>query len=189
MTQVRLSPILANLQGQVGDVVFKRYGNKIVISRKPDMSNVKPSEAQLAQRARFRAATQYSKQALADPEVKALYAAEAQRRNKPVNSVMVADFLNAPTVERLEVDSYRGATGDEIVVHAVDDFGVVAVNVEIFDAAGGKVEDGPLVENPVGSGCWVYAATVSTQAASVQITATAVDRPGNTATQTVVKAL
>ena len=48
MAQVKLNPILDELRGQLGEVVFKRYGDKTVISRKPDMSNVKPSEAQLA---------------------------------------------------------------------------------------------------------------------------------------------
>ena len=93
MTQVKLNPILAELRGQMGDLVFKRYGNRVVVSRKPDMLQVKPSQAQLAQRARFRQAMGYCRQALADPAARAFYAVVATTRHKPINSVAVADYL------------------------------------------------------------------------------------------------
>ncbi|MCP4599327.1 MAG: hypothetical protein GY847_02115, partial [Proteobacteria bacterium] len=54
MAKVKLNPVIEELRGQVGDLVFKRYGDRVVISKKPDMSNVKPSAAQSAHRERFR---------------------------------------------------------------------------------------------------------------------------------------
>ncbi len=187
MAQVKLNPILDELRGQLGEVVFKRYGHKTVISRKPDMSKVKPSEAQLARRAQFKAATEYSKQALADPALKAVYAAAAARLNKPLNSVMIADFLNAPTVEQVDASGYRGQVGDEIVVVAGDDFGVAAVELEIIAEGGEVVESGPAVESPAGGGRWLYEASTTIQTARVQIRVTAVDRPGHRAVQTVLR--
>ena len=45
MAKVKLNPVLEQLRGQVGDLVFKRYGDEVVISRKPDLEGIEPSEA------------------------------------------------------------------------------------------------------------------------------------------------
>jgi len=34
MARVKLNPILEGMRGQVGDLVFKRYGDGVIISRK-----------------------------------------------------------------------------------------------------------------------------------------------------------
>jgi hypothetical protein len=61
MARVKLNPILEGVRGQVGDLVFKRYGDEVVISRKADPTGKPPSEAQLAHRERFREAALYGK--------------------------------------------------------------------------------------------------------------------------------
>ncbi len=53
MAKGKLNPALERLRGQVGELVFKQYGDKLVVSRKPDMSRVKWSKAQRAGRERF----------------------------------------------------------------------------------------------------------------------------------------
>jgi hypothetical protein len=40
MAKVKLNPILEQISGQVGDLVFKRYGDETIISRKADISGV-----------------------------------------------------------------------------------------------------------------------------------------------------
>ena len=50
-----------------------------------------------------------------------------------------------------------------------------AESVEILDEAGTLVE----------SGHWVYVATTTVRAATVRVTASVIDRPGNTAIQTI----
>lgn len=67
MAKVKLNPILEQVRGQVGDLVFKRYGDEVIISRKPDMEGVEPTEAQLAAQGRFREAALYGKMVMADP--------------------------------------------------------------------------------------------------------------------------
>jgi hypothetical protein len=81
---------------------------------------------------------------------------------------MVADFLNAPSVDEIDLSEYTGAVGDAIVIQAHDDFDVTGVSVSLADAGGNPVESGEAVETPAGSGRWVYMAT-------------AMDRPGGTA--------
>ncbi len=87
MARVRLNPVIEELRGQIGELVFKRYGDRVVISKKPDMSGVKPSAAQAAHRERFRRATVFGKGVLADPEMRALYEVKARERGQWVVGV------------------------------------------------------------------------------------------------------
>ena len=48
MARVKLNPVLEHMRGDIGDLVFKKYGDKTIVSRKADLSGVKPSEAQQA---------------------------------------------------------------------------------------------------------------------------------------------
>ena len=97
MARVKLNPILEQVRGQVGDLVFKRYGEEVVISRKPDFEGREPTAAQLAARERFREAALYGKIVMADPETKAIYVEAAKAKGQLVFSLTVADFFNAPS--------------------------------------------------------------------------------------------
>ena len=76
-------------------------------------------------RERFRQAALYGKMVMADAEAKAIYEEVAKARGKPVFSLTVADFFNAPSVDEVDLSGYTGAVGDEIVILARDDFDVV----------------------------------------------------------------
>jgi len=179
MAKVKLNPILEQVQGQVGDLVFKRYGDEVIISRKPDLEGQEPTAAQLAQRERFRQATLYGKMVMADPETKALYVEAAKAKGQPVFSLTVADFFNAPSVDEIDFSAYGGAVGDEVVIMAHDDFEVTGVAVAITDTDGNALESGEAVETPADSGRWVYTATVAVATGTtVRIVVTATDRPG-----------
>lgn len=54
MAKVKLNPILEQVRGAVGDLVFKRYGDEVVLARKPDVEGREASAAQTAHRERFR---------------------------------------------------------------------------------------------------------------------------------------
>ncbi len=182
MAKVKLNPILEQLRGQIGDLVFKRYGDEVIISRKSDLEGVVPTEAQQATRDRFRQATLYGKMVMADPETKALYAEAARAKGQPLFSLTVADFFHAPSVEEVNLAGYTGAIGDEIVILASDDFEVVGVSVSLSDAGGSPIEAGQAVETPADSGRWVYTATTAVPTGTtVRIAVTAADRPGGQA--------
>ena len=182
MAKVRLNPILEQLRGRVGELVFKRYGGRVIVARKPDFEGQEWSEAQKAHRERFRQAALYGKMVMADAETKAIYEEAAKARGKPVFSLTVADFFNAPTIDEVDLSSYTGSVGDEIVIVARDDFGVAEVGVSLADGDGNPIESGEAVESPAGSGRWVYAASAAVGAGTtVRIAVTAADRPGGTA--------
>jgi hypothetical protein len=166
----------------VGDLVFKRYEDEVVISRKPDYEGREWTEAQLAHRERFRQAALYGGMVMADPEAKALYVEAAKAKGQPVFSLTVADFFNAPSVDEVDLSGYAGAVGDPIVIRASDDFDVVGVHVALTGADGNPIESGEAVETPANSGRWVYTATAAVgTGTTVRIAVTATDRPGGVA--------
>lgn len=74
MARVISNPILKGLQGKIGkEVVFKRYGNKTIATKYPDMSKVKPSKLQKQKRSKFAEAVAYAKKINDDPQQKAKY--------------------------------------------------------------------------------------------------------------------
>jgi hypothetical protein len=179
MAKVKLNPILEQIRGKVGDLVFKRYGDGVVIAQKPDMSGREFSQAQLTAQDRFRQAIVFGKTVMADPEAKALYDEVADAKGKPVFSLTVADFFHAPSVDEIDLSGYSGGVGDEIIILARDDFAVQGVNVQLTDSAGTPLEDGPAEETPVDSGRWIYTASTAVQpGTTVRIAVTAEDRPG-----------
>lgn len=94
MAKVTLNPILMDIHGKSGDLVFRRSrkGDTYLIKR-PDMSNVQWSEAQKAQRQRFKEATAYAKSAMAEPTVRAQYEQIASAQNRSPFFVAVSDYL------------------------------------------------------------------------------------------------
>jgi archaellum component FlaF (FlaF/FlaG flagellin family) len=185
MAKVALNPILEKINGQIGDLVFKRYEDKVILSRKPTVSDREPTAAQQAARDRFRAAAVYGKMVMADPALKAIYVAKAQAKRKPVFSLMMSDYLNVPTVSAVDLDGYTGAAGDVVAVSAYDDFEVTEVTVSLADDGGTVLESGAAV---VDNGRWLYTTTTSvTPGTTVTVTATALDRPGNSGSANATK--
>ncbi|MBN1995613.1 MAG: hypothetical protein JW953_23195 [Anaerolineae bacterium] len=190
MAKVKLNPVLERIRGQVGDLVFKRYGEEVIISRKPDFEDREWTAAQLTARERFRQATLYGKMVMADAGAKALYEEAAAAKGQPIFSLTIADFLNAPSIDEVDLSGYGGTAGDEIVVRASDDFAVTAVNVSLADTGGAEIESGAAVETPPNSGRWVYPSTAAVApGTTVRIGVTVTDRPGGVVTATEEKAV
>lgn len=183
MAKVKLNPILEQIRGQVGDLVFRRYGDGVVLSQKPDRTGAAPSAAQLAHRERFRQAAFYGRTVMADPEARALYTEAARQRRQPVYSLTLADFFHAPTVDEVDVSAYGGGTGDPVAIRATDDFAVHRVEVTLADGAGAVLEAGEAV---LDGWRWVYTAqTDVVPGTTVRIDVRAFDRPGGVGEETV----
>lgn len=190
MAKVKLNPVLEAMRGQVGDLVFKHYGGEVFVGRKPDRSSLQPTEAQLEHQERFRQAVLYGRLVMADPDKKGLYEKVSQASGKPLFSLTVADFFNAPAVDMVDLSTYNGAIGNEIAIQAHDDFEVIGVQVNISNASGQAIEGGGAVENPARSGRWIYAATTAVaQGTEVRIAVTVSDRPGGIGEATAQKSL
>lgn len=188
MAKAKLNPVLEQVRGALGDVVFKRYGDRIILSRKPDLSYHKATAAQRMVRSRFGEAIAYGKRALQDPEAREAYQRAARRKRHPVFSVIQADYFRAPVVEGIDLLSYTGRVGDAIAIDARDDFEVreVRVAITMTNEEGTLLEEGLAIAG--GGSTWTYSATASVAAGTeVRVTAIAKDRPGGTGRMEVVK--
>jgi len=180
MAYVKKNIVTEGLSGKLGNnIVFRNVGGKTVVAVKPDTSNRQDSEAQKYQKRRFKAGSTYAVNALQDPLVKESYALRTKPGQTPYN-VALADFLNAPVIEEVNLSTFSGAKGSPIRMLVVDDHEVTEVKVAIYDPQGGLVEEGnaTLHENGID---WVYTtqkalATVSGSSIFIQ----ASDLPGNT---------
>ena len=185
MAKVKLNPVLQRLRGKVGDLVFKRYNDGVILASKPELTDNPPTAGQVAQRRQFKLATLYGRTVLADPVQKTVYEATAKAKGIPVFALAVGDFLNAPTVDEIDLSGYTGKAGETIRITASDDFAVMGVVVSINDAGGKVLENGPAAAQ---NGAWSYTTTTSLTAGQpVSIVVTATDRPGHTGTKTQAK--
>ena len=94
MADVQLHQVLRMIKGKVGDVVFKKRGNTLYISRRPDFSKRKLSTAQKESVARFRAAVRYAQRVLANPQERMPFERAAQKAGKTLYNAIIADYLN-----------------------------------------------------------------------------------------------
>jgi len=91
--KVILQPGLRALRGKMGDWTYRRMYGKQTIMKTPDMSKVKWSKAQKANRERFGEAIFYAQQAIADPKIRAHYEKVARKAKRQPFRVAVSDFL------------------------------------------------------------------------------------------------
>jgi len=94
MPKVRLNPMFEEVFGKFGDVVFRRTRNGgLSMIRRADMSKVQWTPAQKASRQRFREATAYARQALADPQLRPGYEELAAKTGKRPIEAAISEYL------------------------------------------------------------------------------------------------
>ncbi len=179
MAKMKFNGFVDTIRGKVGGLVVRKgRRGKYTLSNLPDFGEMTPSEAQAAQRKVFARAVEYGKAVMADPDKFAFYAGLAEQKDMPAFALCVGDFLNAPTIDDLDLSVYHGKVGDSILITTHDDVGVVKVNVELTKMDGAKIEKGQAVD--LGLGTWAYTATVPvTSGTDIFIEAEAFDRPGS----------
>lgn len=95
MAKIRLDPLFAEISGTLGGFVFKRSRKgEAIVARRPGKSNARPSEAQKAQRERFKLANAYAKAALANPDVRALYEERAAEERQSAYALARTDYFD-----------------------------------------------------------------------------------------------
>ena len=94
MAKVLLNSLIIDIQGKLGDYVFRRsHTGEITLSKAPDMSRVQWSEAQMAHRQRFKEAVAYARLAMAEPESRAYYEKAARRLKKRPFALAVSGYF------------------------------------------------------------------------------------------------
>ena len=94
MAKVKLNPFFTAIQGELDGYIFRSSPDgQTIVSKAPDLSNVKWSKAQKAQRRRFKKAVAYAKAAMADPTARAYYEEQALQLGKLPRGLAVSDYF------------------------------------------------------------------------------------------------
>lgn len=174
--------VMKGTRGMIGkQVVFKVRKGKQVISAPPDVKeNRKPTPNQKSAQERFKFSCEYANNAILNENLKAAYQKVANKRQSAQNMAH-KDAYYPPQVHNIISQGYTGAVGNIIVVHAVDDFRVTRVHIEIFNSNNKLIEKGEATSDKHGV-LWVYTTTVANDnVAGCILRATAFDLPKNEA--------
>lgn len=176
------------ISGTVGEFVYRRCGDKVVVSRRPRKTNRPPTQPQIAMRERFARAAAYGRAAAASPELCGYYAPFLKKKRRhSVYGMALDDYLHAPFVSQVDLKKYHGRAGDSIRARVDDDVAVTAVRVRIVGHGGAILEEGFARED---WGGWSYVARRTLPAmTAVLVEVTGHDRPGNQGTGTATKLL
>jgi hypothetical protein len=90
--KVELNPTVDKYRGKLGKMTFRWMHGKQTVMKTPDMSKVKWSKAQKANRERFAEAIGYARQAMADPKARAHYEKLGKKASRQPFRVAVSDF-------------------------------------------------------------------------------------------------
>jgi len=93
MPKITFTPTFKGIRGKLGSLVFRQSpSGETILSKAPDMTNVKWSPAQKQQRQRFKAANDYAQAAMADPLARAVYERQAAEQNRKSYRVAFSDY-------------------------------------------------------------------------------------------------
>jgi hypothetical protein len=112
MPIVTLNSALVAIRGRVGDVVFKTYRDKIVMTRVPRFVPGAATPAQRARRDRLKAATAFARRVYANTRAKACYADAARRLGRQPFRLAISDHLrcvDSPVADRTSAECRRFA--------------------------------------------------------------------------------
>lgn len=94
MAKIILNPLIKEMRGKLGDVVFRvSPTGKQTIMKAPDMSKLKWSKAQKEHRKRFKKAVAYAQASMADPKVSKVYEKMGAKQNKRPFAMAVSDYF------------------------------------------------------------------------------------------------
>ncbi len=156
MAKVSLNALTSHLRGRVGDLVFKRYGDRLVVTRVPQFKKKRTlSKGEQSRQKKFAAANRYALGVLNDPKRRAAYAALAKKSGRSIQLAAISDFLTVPVIHGVEARRFHGNAGDEILIDTDNGLKVSELQVAIRGERGKIVEEG-MAESV--RGVWTYAA-------------------------------
>lgn len=181
MAKADLNSALRGLRGRIGDLIYKQYGDKVVVTRVPKFSG-QWSKKQHDRRKKFGDASAYAERVRSDPELRAVYAPAAKKRRMAIRPFAIKDYLQAPIIRSIDTSSYTGCAGDPILIATGDAFKVVKMEIVVRGRSRAAIERG--AASKLGAD-WQYVATRPCPAGEkVTFEITATDRAGNKSTLT-----
>ena len=187
MAKFKMNKMVESASGKVGNMVFRQVGRTTLYTQAPEREHLIASEGQLAQRQRFKRATDFAKSSLLNPEVKTMYEKRSEGEDfMNAFSAAIADYLHTPKIDSVDLTAYTGQAGESIKIQVFETTKVVSAKVTIALADNTLVESGEATL--IDAFNWEYVTTqVNAALAGSKITFTIADSEGNK--HTVVKVM
>lgn len=155
----------------------QQLANGSILRSNPMEPDDQFSRAKLQEKRRLQQAVVYGKTALRDFLKKQSYESLSDGRNP--FEIAFADFLNAPSIDSIDLSEYSGRIGSRISITVIDDFAVSSVYIKIQNADGTIADEG-FASPGLFSTEWVFTASqTNPDLTGDKITITATDLPGN----------
>lgn len=185
MARNRNNILARGFSGMLGDQFVLRIKNGVTyLANRPSLDPDRTfTEEQMVRQENFKAAIEYAKKSMENPDTKAMYELAA-REGQSAYHMALSDAAKGPRLSRLETAGYKGQAGDILKVRATDNFRVESVRFTLSSAAGDLLEEGLAVVDENGLD-WIYTVTQANavlEGTTISITAT--DVPKNTETLT-----
>ena len=180
MAKSENNEVMFGARGRVGNlVVFKNYYGRTIISKvKTKRDKEVFSEKQELTKERFKEAVIYAKGVVKD-EILCDFYRPFEKGGCRIYNLAMADFCKPPQVKSINVTSYQGNIGDNLIIRACDNFKVVGVEVTIKKPNGCLLE-GAAAILAANEADWMYTATaVNKDVVGTIITVKVTDTPGN----------
>jgi hypothetical protein len=129
--------LLYGLSGKIGDIVVKKYGDKYVISKVPDMSKVVFSKLQKDSQNNFAKASAWAKGVTRIDSIRQLYLKKNNNAHSAYN-MAIRDFQTPPEIQQFELIPESSL----VKITATDDFVVTKVELTFLDETGKVIEYG-----------------------------------------------
>jgi hypothetical protein len=114
---VATSLLHRTITGAIGDLVFRQYNGKTVVSVRPVYKNETNTEGRRQLRDRFRQATFHASHAMEDPKKKAYYQQKARQLKLPnAYTAAITDFLRKAKVTAMTRSSFSAKKGEIILI-------------------------------------------------------------------------
>jgi hypothetical protein len=161
MATYKRNTLTKGASGSFGDEFgFRQINGKTIIAPLPKRSGI-VSEKQAIARAKFLNASLYAKSAIANPAMKAEYAAIAQHKNFKGGPTVAAmtDYLTSANLAMAYAHQFNGSTGFPITLVLADNYKGKEMEVSISNKDGTITESGK-ANFALGDSAWTYITTV-----------------------------
>lgn len=114
---ISTSMLHRGFSGAIGDLIFRNYNGKTVVSLRPVYKNETNTEARRKARGKFRDATNFASNAMDDKKLKAYYMQKAKQLKLPnAYTAAITDFLRKAKVRAFTRSTFAAKKNDSIII-------------------------------------------------------------------------
>ena len=156
MALLAANSVLQGLTGMIGNqLVFRKHGDKTVVSKKPYRCRRRTSELQQLYLSKFKEASKYARTLLRDPDKYEHYTKLAKKHKKhSAYNLIISEYMLFIRIEEKETPKQGDKKRVVLTVTKKNNYKVDSVNVQLLSPSGETVAVGEA--NRISSSDWVF---------------------------------